>query len=79
MNQSSNFWRELFAWLERVLPQWLVAFGLGHRIGARGKARAEKELKLSEYEREKLKNEKDIRDDNADRDIVADFIERNRK
>ncbi len=76
---SSSFWAELFSWLDRNFSKLLLAFGIGHRIGASGKEKVKKELELEKYEKEKLQNEIEVEKSSASRDVVADFIKRNRE
>ncbi len=74
----NSFWSHLFDWLDRNLAKVLLAFGLGHKIGSDGKAKVEKELEASRYEKEKLQNEIDLRNSADKRDLIHEFIKRNK-
>lgn len=72
-----DFWENFFRFIKEVLPNLIVAFGLGKKIGEAGKGEVEDELVKTKLELGKLKNHVSVEDDNknkSDTDIVNDAI-----
>jgi hypothetical protein len=70
---SSNFWQEFFKFLKEVLPNLLIAFSAGKKIGEGEKEKVKSELREVQLEFEELKNHVKVEDANRDKsdlDIV---------
>lgn len=68
--------KDFLAWLERVLPGWLAAFGIGYKIGENGKEEAKKQTLKAELDLALKENELEIekRFANKSDDDIIKFI-----
>lgn len=57
--------KDFLDWLERVLPGWFAAFGIGYKLGNRGLTKAKIDLDEAKLELEIEKNHEKIDHDNA--------------
>jgi hypothetical protein len=72
-----DFWENFFKFIKEVLPNLLLAFGVGKRVGEAGKEKVENELVETKLELGKLKNQVTVQEANSgksDIDIVNDAI-----
>ena len=78
---SSNFWTEFFKFLKENLPSFLSGFFIGKDVGEGVKKKTAKEILELKYANEKLKNEKQVIEDNkskSDSDVIKDAISKGR-
>jgi len=72
----------ILSWLEKNLPQILIAFGIGYNQGSKDKAELEKKLLDEEILRKKQANKNEVKDkyaDISDTDIVRSLAHKNKK
>lgn len=70
-------WEQIFSFLERVVPTVLASFVVGYKQGQKSAMIDKKKMAETEYELEKMRNEKKIKDENAGKtssDIVDDYM-----